>query len=33
MTVSERALYAAVFRIGSVDFSIVDDTAAEAFEI
>ena len=32
-SVSERDLYAAVFRIGSVDFSIVEETAAEAREI
>ena len=31
--VSDRVLYAAVLRIGSVVFSIVDDTAAEAREI
>ena len=33
MTVSARVLYASVFRMGSVVFSIVEETAADAREI
>jgi hypothetical protein len=33
MTVSAKVLYAAVFRIGSVDFSTAEETAEDARDI